>query len=1111
MVGLIASCYPIAQFLGSTPVGFVMKHLENSLAACLALAWMVTTALLSFAAQTVYVLIGVVAQHLATRSIFLVQASLSFCALLLIALHSLYLRRKSADVELQDSGAAAPQDVSLRAIVRDHWRGLLGAGLYCAMLNGFRNTWMVSLPLRGHHIGLSKMGIGASVAWYRGCDAAVTTAVAGYIMDNYGLKASAVPSMLLMSAAFSLLAIVQGPISLALVALVFGVGNGMCGGREKIFSVSAIGTELNCADIGTKNLTRSRLFGLLFMLKMVNGIGDRIGQQEFKDLEYKERMRKATRKIMKVKDLHVGLLMVLSRLDEAAGKDPEKEEEGYDWSWMVFTLCAVIGALSIGAWLRRYVFESFLGKGWHYIMEFVAAKSGKGSQQKRLGRNCVATQAHQEGLRSYLQAYEENEAKMAKKLHDQELYIEELESGIREICLQRQQALKELEISEAYGLRMLKQTTEYRVFLDVMQVPHLLQDIGTSYKPGYGGGWRSEDSFVEFAKAKIDELQAFWSCSGSVVSDRRGRCQQGALEVPISSFTRSSSAIHIHDGLIVFEKHYKEPAISLETGLKRLPKRFEGYSAYRPHLADWTPPEGSCKVPQPFELDIIHESFRSRANQTFSEHVESFMNHVSAMGAAELRQKCGEIMSVLQDGLHWSAFGMDFTLLQLKRRSVSVEWNASTETPLARFLRSTERDVREVLDWYFDKRGTFHPLVLVDLIYRNRWRPTPQALRFARARDALQLQREGFVRFEDFGLDLAWLQTEASAAFAASASTSLVQAKQVRLQSLEPLLKDYGILELTAFYLGADVEVTGYKLLRVREGTTRADYISSFWHHDNCGSRLKLFVFLQDVGEDGYYTEIARGSQSLAYYWYGPAHMSRFDDASVEASFSIEKILSRRGGGFLFDTNTIHRAKVEGPGQLRDAVIVELANAHKMHAGIPAQGPCPEPKTYKVSHVLRRVGVCPWDGQMVHSSAVLRVRIEPGIPKLLVKINPIDAEAFHAKNLGEVTLRKGVTSRSQVAVLHMSRQTVKGEVLMSVKLADLLDLEDGEGVEVAAAVSSFTSSRRSSVASEGPRGEQPTHRLPQPSPVWSNDSKPKPSLDPNEWFRTGGGRHDELW
>lgn len=81
-------------------------------------------------------------------------------------------------------------------------------------------------------------------------------------------------------------------------------------------------------------------------------------------------------------------------------------------------------------------------------------------------------------------------------------------------------------------------------------------------------------------------------------------------------------------------------------------------------------------------------------------------------------------------------------------------------------------------------------------------------------------------------------------------------------------------------------------------------------------------------------------------------------------------------------------------------------------------------------------------------AAALSVRIEPGIPKLLVKINPTDAEAFNAKNLGEVTLRKGPGQRGQVAVLHMSRGTVRGDVLMSIKLADLLDLEEGETVEV---------------------------------------------------------------
>ena len=108
------------------------------------------------------------------------QASLSFTAMLLIASHSLYLRRKSADLDGDGEAPAAPANVPLMRVLRDHWRGLLGAGLYCAMLNGIRNTWMVALPLRGHHIGLSKLGIGASVAWYRACDATVTTIAAGW-------------------------------------------------------------------------------------------------------------------------------------------------------------------------------------------------------------------------------------------------------------------------------------------------------------------------------------------------------------------------------------------------------------------------------------------------------------------------------------------------------------------------------------------------------------------------------------------------------------------------------------------------------------------------------------------------------------------------------------------------------------------------------------------------------------------------------------------------------------------------------------------------------------------------------------------------------------------
>lgn len=95
-------------------------------------------------------------------------------------------------------------------------------------------------------------------------------------------------------------------------------------------------------------------------------------------------------------------------------------------------------------------------------------------------------------------------------------------------------------------------------------------------------------------------------------------------------------------------------------------------------------------------------------------------------------------------------------------------------------------------------------------------------------------------------------------------------------------------------------------------------------------------------------------------------------------------------------------------------------------------------------------------------AAVLRVCIEPGIPKLLVKTSPGDAESLCAKNLGEVNLRKGPTHRSQVAVLHISRAVPSGEVLMSVKLADLLELEEGDVVEVLTTLSATARAVRAS-------------------------------------------------
>ena len=275
-----------------------MQHLHYATAACLSLSLMVTTALLSFASQSIYMLLGVrlvgglgatafdisrkayiaaevpsdtrgrvsaflasmqkwavmisallsglVAEHMATRSVFLVQALLSLSALLLIAGHRLFSRQTCTEPESPAAPGAAQGDTmgtaprvpspTLCAVLREHWRSLLGAGLYCALLTGIRNTWMVALPLRGHHIGLSKVGIGITVACFRACDASITFLAAGHIMDKYGLKAAAVPSMILMGGAFAILSAVRDPLMLGLAGVVFGIGNGICGGILNAFA-----------------------------------------------------------------------------------------------------------------------------------------------------------------------------------------------------------------------------------------------------------------------------------------------------------------------------------------------------------------------------------------------------------------------------------------------------------------------------------------------------------------------------------------------------------------------------------------------------------------------------------------------------------------------------------------------------------------------------------------------------------------------------------------------------------------------------------------------------------------------------------------------------------
>jgi hypothetical protein len=67
---------------------------------------------------------------------------------------------------------------------------------------------------------------------------------------------------------------------------------------------------------------------------------------------------------------------------------------------------------------------------------------------------------------------------------------------------------------------------------------YLIEDMHTSYWPRYGGGLGKEGTFIEFAKSKIDELNA----------------QHVRGDFEATELTRTTDSIAFYDSVVVFER-----------------------------------------------------------------------------------------------------------------------------------------------------------------------------------------------------------------------------------------------------------------------------------------------------------------------------------------------------------------------------------------------------------------------------------------------------------------------------------------------------------------------------------------------------------------------------
>ena len=165
---------------------------------------------------------------------------------------------------------------------------------------------------------------------------------------------------------------------------------------------------------------------------------------------------------------------------------------------------------------------------------------------------------------------------------------------------------------------------------------------------------------------------------------------------------------------------------------------------------------------------------------------------------------------------------------------------------------------------------------------------------------------------------------------------------RAHLSALNPLLNNPRLARILRSYLGGTVRYDGSTILNVTSSASTRNYASALWHHDRCGRRLKLFIFLHDVGLDGRPTVIAARSHNMLYYTYGNPWqlLSRYSESWVQSRYRVMPMTGAKGGGFLFDTNSLHKGEIHGH-KSRLTVILEFHGHGKVHQLHKHNNPCP--------------------------------------------------------------------------------------------------------------------------------------------------------------------------
>lgn len=95
------------------------------------------------------------------------------------------------------------------------------------------------------------------------------------------------------------------------------------------------------------------------------------------------------------------------------------------------------------------------------------------------------------------------------------------------------------------GHHMHQQKISYEEMFPLLseQGVYLIEDMHTSYEAEFGGGYKEPNSFIEYSKTLIDQLNAWYSRDA---------------QLGVNSFTTSTWSMSFYDSVLVIEKRPKE-------------------------------------------------------------------------------------------------------------------------------------------------------------------------------------------------------------------------------------------------------------------------------------------------------------------------------------------------------------------------------------------------------------------------------------------------------------------------------------------------------------------------------------------------------------------------